>query len=98
MSSPTQSVVSSFTETLPNSPTYSPVSPASPFFGFEISHHGLPVVMPEVMVKLEGGSNNDYPAVGKRKRDHSVENERNIKGEVKGYLNTWINLTVFSET
>jgi hypothetical protein len=95
MFSPTQSVVSDYTETIQNSPTLYPVSLRSPVIGFERCFDGLPVVMSEALVKQDGGLNNHYAGERKRKRDDSVGSDTKRKGEVKGYHNTLINLTVF---
>lgn len=95
MSSPTPSVVSDSTETIQYSPYLPPVSLGSPILGFERGFDGLPLT-PEVQIKQEGGSGNHNTAKGKRKRDDGLVIATNKKGEVKGYHNTRINLTVFS--
>lgn len=95
MSSPTQSVVSSDCETIRNSPTLCPLYSESLSTGFGASHHGLPVYTPEDDIKQEEGFTY-YPAERKRKRDDGLVIATNKKGEVKGYHNTLVNLTVFS--
>jgi len=95
MSSPLFSVVSYFTKTIPNSPTLPPVYSECPVTRLEGGFDGLPLT-PEVQIKQEGGSGNHNTAKGKRKRDDGLVIATNKKGEVKGYHNTRINLTVFS--